>query len=68
MSLQKLSGIYPKQEKILSGPHQQYFSRYEVLTIALSCLGLFFPHLALTFLANPPLQFLPHEKSQLTLA
>lgn len=42
MSLQKLSGIYPKQEKILSGPYQQYFSRSEVLTIALSDLGYFF--------------------------
>lgn len=30
--------------------------------------GLFFPHLALTFLANPDLQFLLHEKSQLPLA
>lgn len=28
MRLQKLSGIYSKHGKILSGPYQQYFSRY----------------------------------------
>lgn len=44
------------------------FKVYKVFTIALSALGLFSPPLALTFLANPALQFVSDEKFQLTLA
>lgn len=69
MNLQKLSGTYLRQEKILSGSYQQCFSRYEVLTIELLGFGVFFPHSALTFPANLALQiFFLIKKSQLTLA